>query len=97
MTEVVKQSATYFTLRPAAASSWRGHPVLEEPIAGQARLLHRTITEADIAVGQLWWRYFSLGAHAGQLEVDAYLHQALHLPRLQRQLLDQTARELSPD
>ncbi|MFE7630213.1 hypothetical protein [Kocuria sp. NPDC057446] len=71
--------------------------MLEEPIAGQARLLRRTITEADIAVGQLWWRYVSLGGHADQLEVDAYLHQARDLPRHQRQLLDHAARELSPD
>jgi hypothetical protein len=71
--------------------------MLEEPVTQQARLLQRTITEADIAVGQLWWRYFSLGGHAGQLEVDAYLHQALHLPRLQRQLLDQAAWELTTD
>jgi hypothetical protein len=71
--------------------------VLEEPIAQQAWLLHHTITEADITVGQLWWRYFRLGHHAGRFEVDAYLHQALHLPRHQRQLLDQAAHELTPD
>jgi hypothetical protein len=71
--------------------------VFEEPITQQAQLLHRTITEADITGGQLWWRYFSLDAHADQLEVDAYLHQALHLPRLQRQLLDQADWELTPD
>lgn len=69
--------------------------MLEEPITQQAWLLHRTITEADITVGQPWWRYFRLGGHAGQLEVDAYLHQALHLPR--HQLLDQAAQELTPD
>jgi hypothetical protein len=39
-------------------------------------------------------RYFSLGGNAVQIEIDAYLHQALHLPRLDCELLDYAAREL---
>lgn len=70
------------------------HSVLDAFAAQQARLLHQAIGQADIPVGQLWWHYFSLGGDAGVLEVDAYLHQALHLPHLQRQLLDQSAHEL---
>jgi hypothetical protein len=71
--------------------------VPEEPVTQQARLLHRTLIEADITVGQPWWRYFRLGGHAGQFEIDAYLHQALPLPRCQRQLLDHAAQELTAD
>jgi hypothetical protein len=71
--------------------------VLDALAAQQARLLHHTLGRADISVHHLWWHYFSLGGDAGPLEVDAYVHQALHLPRLDRQLLDQAAEELLPD
>jgi hypothetical protein len=40
-------------LKPTAAASWRGHSVLEKPTTQQVRLLHRTITEADLTVGPL--------------------------------------------
>ena len=65
--------------------------------AEQARLLHHTIVGVGISVHHLWWHYFSLGGNAGPLEVDAYLHQALHLPRLDSQLLDHAADELLTD
>lgn len=71
--------------------------VLDDLVAQQARLLQHTIAQADISVFQLWWHYFSLGGDVGQLEIEAYLHQALHLPRLDRQLLDQAASELIND
>lgn len=63
----------------------------------QARRLHHTITGAGITVHQLWWHYFSLSGHAGPIEVDAYLHQALHLPTLERRLLDHAAHQLLTD
>lgn len=73
------------------------HLVLDAFIAQQARRLHHTIAQAGITVDQLWWHYFSLGGGLGHLEVDAYLHQALHLPPLERQLLDHAAHELTTD
>lgn len=62
--------------------------------AKQARLLQHTVAHAGITVDQLWWHYFNLGGDAGLLEVEAYLHQALHLPRLHRELLDHALHEL---
>ncbi|MGQ1795836.1 hypothetical protein ACT4S5_01655 [Kocuria oceani] len=62
--------------------------------AEQARLLHEVIGRAGIAVKHLWFHYFTLGGNAGEIEVEAYLHQALHLPSLQRDLLAHAANEL---
>lgn len=33
--------------------------------------------EADLSLGDLWFRYFALGGASSTLEVDAYLHGAL--------------------
>lgn len=71
--------------------------MLDALAAQQARQLQHTLAQADISVLQLWWHYFSLGGDVGQLEIEAYLHQPLHLPRLDRQLLDQAATELIND
>lgn len=71
--------------------------MLDTLAAQQARLLHHTLVRAGISEHQLWWHYFSLGGNAGQLEVEAYVHQALHLPRFERHLLDHAAEELLPD
>lgn len=68
--------------------------MLDTRAAQQAGVLHHIIARAGISVFQLWWHYFSLGGDAGALEVEAYLHQALHLPRAQRRLLDHAAHEL---
>lgn len=68
--------------------------MLDALAARQARQLHQAITQADITLAQLWWHYLLLGGDTGQLEVEAYLHQALDLPRAQRELLDHAAHEL---
>ena len=68
--------------------------MLDARAAQQARRLHQTLVGAGISVPQLWWHYFNLGGNAHQLEVDAYVHQALHLPPLERLVLDQAAEEL---
>lgn len=60
----------------------------------QARLLHEIIGRAGIEGKQLWFHYFTLGGHAGEIEVDAYLHHCLSLPGLQRDLLAHAANEL---
>lgn len=65
--------------------------------AQQAHRLHHLMTRAGLSVSQLWWHYFSLGGDTGELEIDSYLHQALHLPRLDRELLDHAAQELIDD
>lgn len=61
---------------------------------GQARGLRDAVTRAGIGVGRLWLHYFSIGGEADELEVDAYLHHSLALPRLQRDLLAHAANEL---
>ncbi|WP_188539492.1 hypothetical protein [Kocuria dechangensis] len=60
----------------------------------QARLLRQAIHRAGIARDQLWLHYFSLGGEAGEIEVDAYLHQSFALPPFQRDLLAHAANEL---
>lgn len=68
--------------------------MLDALAAQQARQLQQAITQADLTLAQLWWHYLSLGGDTGQLEVEAYLYQALDLPRFQRELLDHAAHEL---
>ena len=63
----------------------------------QARRLGWALECAGIARHELWWHYFSIGGQVGECELDAYLHQALHLPPLQRDLLAQAANELIND
>jgi hypothetical protein len=68
--------------------------VLDALAAHQSCGLHRSIAAAGISQYQLWWYYYGLGGDVGEMEVNAYLHQALHLPRLQRSLLDHASHEL---
>lgn len=65
--------------------------------AQQARTLQQTMTRAGISQTQLWWHYYGLSGDADELALDAYLHQALHLPRMDRLKLDLTLRELLAD
>ncbi|MFI7581007.1 hypothetical protein [Kocuria kalidii] len=62
--------------------------------AEQARLLHEVVRRAGIEGKELWFHYFTLGGHAGEIEVEAYLHDCLSLPGLQRDLLAHAANEL---
>ncbi|MFF0945308.1 hypothetical protein ACFYE2_13910 [Kocuria sp. CPCC 205300] len=66
----------------------------DEVGAEQAHLLLEVIGRAGIEVRQLWFHYFILGGHAGEIEVEACLHHCLDLPRLQRDLLTHAASEL---
>ena len=68
--------------------------MLDAHVAQQSRLLHQSLTQAHLTAEQLWWHYFSLGGNARLLEVDAYVHQGLRLPALERLVLDQAAEEL---
>ena len=60
----------------------------------QARLLRRAIDHADLRLNEVWMHYFSLGGNVGQLEVEAYLHHALPLPPLERDVLAHAVNEL---
>jgi hypothetical protein len=60
----------------------------------QARLLHLAMTRAGITVERLWLFYLHLGGTAHRVEIDAYLHHALKLPRAQRNLLTHAANTL---
>jgi len=67
----------------------------EEALAReQARLLCRAIDQADLGLSEVWFHYFSIGGNAGQLEVEAYLHHALPLPALERDILAHAVNEL---
>lgn len=60
----------------------------------QARGLRLALEAADIGVGALWMHYFRMGGEVGEVEIDAYLHHALGLPRFERDLLARAANEL---
>lgn len=45
------------------------------------------LRNADLRIEELWLRYFSIGGIAGQFEVEAYIHGAIALPALQRDIL----------
>ena len=67
----------------------------EEELAREhARLIRRTMGFAGLDIDQVWLHYFSLGGEAGMLEIDAYLHHALDMPRLQRDTLAHAINEL---
>ncbi|MHC5560667.1 GAF domain-containing protein [Kocuria sp. U4B] len=60
----------------------------------QARRLGATMVAANITRAELWLHHYSIGGDVSELEVDAYLHHALTLPRLQRDLLAHAANEI---
>lgn len=67
----------------------------EEALAReQARLLCRAIDHAGLNLSEVWFHYFGLGGNVGQLEVEAYLHHALPLPGLERDILAHAVNEL---
>lgn len=53
----------------------------------QRRRFAASLRNADLSIEELWLRYFTLGGHAGQFEVEAYIHGAIALPALQRDIL----------
>jgi hypothetical protein len=52
-----------------------------------------TLRNADLSIGELYLRYFSIGGIAGQFEVEAYIHGAIALPPLQRDILSHALNE----
>lgn len=63
----------------------------------QARRLRATMVAAGIDRPRLWLYYFSIGGDVSEFELDAYLHHAVVLPRLQRDILAQAANEILAD
>ncbi|MFF0991450.1 hypothetical protein [Kocuria nitroreducens] len=63
--------------------------------AAQARALCAALEATDLGLDRLWMHYFRLGGEARVMEVDAYLHHALALPGLQRDLLAWAVQELA--
>ena len=53
----------------------------------QRRRFGESLRHADVSIEELWLRYFTLGGHAGQFETEAYIHGAMALPALQRDIL----------
>lgn len=49
---------------------------------------------ADITIGDLWLRYFSMSGSAGEYEVHAYIQGLISLPATQRDLLAMAANEI---
>ena len=61
----------------------------------QARGLATVLEAAGVELDGLWLHYFRLGGDLGVMEVEAYLHHALVLPALQRDLLACACNELA--
>jgi hypothetical protein len=53
----------------------------------QRQGFEESLHHADVGMEELWLRYFTLGGLAGQFEVEAYIHGAMSLPALQRDIL----------
>jgi hypothetical protein len=62
--------------------------------AEQRLLTGRAINEADLAVSEVWLRYFSFSGMVEEYEVHAYVQGLIDLPRLQRDLIAQAVNEL---
>lgn len=60
----------------------------------QARLLRRALGHHGSTAHDVWLDYSRGGGAVGELEVDAYLHESLHLPPIERDLLVQAANAL---
>jgi hypothetical protein len=60
----------------------------------QARLLRRALGHHGSTAHELWLDYSCRGGVIGEFEVDAYLHESLHLPPAERDLLVQAANAL---
>ena len=56
--------------------------------------LRAALAAADITVGELWLRYFSMTGSAGEYEVQAYLQGLISLPVIQRDLLALACNEI---
>lgn len=61
----------------------------------QARRLRAALAAAEVELSRAWMHYFRLGGDASEMEIDAYLHHALALPGLQRDLLAHAVTELA--
>ena len=59
----------------------------------QRQRFAESLRHADVSFEELWLRYFTLGGHAGQFEVEAYIHGAMALPPLQRDILAHAVNE----
>lgn len=66
----------------------------EELAQAQAQLLSRAIDQAGLRAGDVWLYYFSIGGNVGELEMEAYLHHAMPLPPLERDLLAHAVNEM---
>jgi hypothetical protein len=53
----------------------------------QRRAIAAVLPRVELTLEELWVRYFSLGGMAGLVEIDAFLHGAMPLPELERDLL----------
>lgn len=59
-----------------------------------AALLRQVMKRANLSLGEVWRHYFSFGGDVSAMEIEAFLHHALSLPRLQRDMLAHAVNEL---
>lgn len=66
-----------------------GHPPSNDVLA----LLRATLNSQELSLGTVWLAYFSLGGSADTFYLDAYIHELIPCPPLDRLVLDQACRE----
>jgi hypothetical protein len=59
----------------------------------QRRGIAASMPYTGLSLDELWLKYFTLGGQAGEFEVEAYLHGAMSLPDLQRDILAHAVNE----
>ncbi|MEX5258535.1 hypothetical protein [Kocuria arenosa] len=69
---------------------------MDDTTAGstQARLLTEAMDQEHLTLQALWSGYRGQGGTVEQFEIEAYLHQCLHLPAFQRDILIHAANHL---
>jgi hypothetical protein len=67
--------------------------VSERDAGHQQRAVASAFARAELTAEELWLRYFELGGSLGLLDVEAYLHGALQLPRLDRDIVAHVVNE----
>lgn len=63
----------------------------------QAKLMRAALLFEGVTISDLWWAYFLDGGEVQELEIDAFLHQSLHLPSSCRDHLARTVNVLIPE
>ncbi|MEV7634238.1 hypothetical protein GA0061083_2003 [Pseudarthrobacter enclensis] len=74
---------------------WMGGPDQVREADLQRAGAARQYREADLPLTKLWAYYYGIGGDVDELSLEAYLHEALHLPAVQVGLIVMALAELA--